>query len=86
MRLFDIDVQKLIEIIDQAKGNVYLITDDGNKLNLKSKLCQLYGVRMLLEQAKDAKISAELQMEYQEDEMLFLNYMMFKGQAPSDKK
>jgi hypothetical protein len=78
MKLFDIDVQKLINLLDKAKGNVYLVTDDGNKLNLKSKLCQMYGIRVLLEKAKDAKISAELNVENPEDELMFINYMMRK--------
>ncbi len=78
MKLYDINVQKLIELLDKAKGNVYLVTDDGNKLNLKSKLCQLYGVRALLEKAKDSTISAELSVENPEDELMFINYMMSK--------
>ena len=78
MKLYDIDVQKLIKLLDNAKGNVYLVTDDGNKLNLKSKLCQLYGVRALLENAKNSTISAELSVENPEDELMFINYMMSK--------
>ena len=78
MKLYDIDVIKLMELLDKAKGNVYLITDDGNKLNLKSKLCQLYGVRALLEKAKNSTISAELNVENPEDELMFINYMMSK--------
>lgn len=78
MKLYDIDVVKLIDLLDKAKGNVYLITDDGNKLNLKSKLCQLVGIRSLLEQAKNSTISAELSVENPEDELMFINYMMSK--------
>lgn len=78
MKLYDIDVVKLIDLLDSAKGNVYLVTDDGNKLNLKSKLCQLYGVRTLLESAKNSTISAELNVENPEDELMFINYMMNK--------
>ena len=78
MKLYDIDVQQLIRLLDDAKGNVYLVTDDGNKLNLKSKLCQLYGVRALLEKAKDSTVSAELSVENPEDELMFINYMMSK--------
>lgn len=47
MKLYDIDIQKLLDLLDKAQGNVYLVTEDGNTLNLKSKLCQLYGVRAL---------------------------------------
>ena len=78
MKLYDIDILKLIALLDKAKGNVYLVTDDGNKLNLKSKLCQLYGVRTLLEKAKNSTISAELNVENPEDELMFINYMMGK--------
>ncbi len=78
MKLYDIDIQKLLELLDKAKGNVYMVTDDGNKLNLKSKLCQLYGVRQLLEKAKNSTISAELNVENPEDELMFINYMMQK--------
>lgn len=78
MKLFDIDVLKLMELLDKAKGNVYLVTDDGDKLNLKSKLSQLYGVRTLLEQAKNSTISAELNVENPEDEVMFINYMINK--------
>ncbi|HEX3016369.1 MAG TPA: hypothetical protein VHP31_00750 [Caproicibacter sp.] len=78
MKLYDIDIQKLIELLDKAKGNVYLVTDDGNKLNLKSKLCQLYGIRQLLEKAKNSKLSAELSVENPEDELMFINFMMSK--------
>lgn len=78
MKLYDIDILKLITLLDKAKGNVYLVTDDGNKLNLKSKLCQLYGVRTLLEKAKNSTISAELNVENPEDELMFINYMMGK--------
>ena len=78
MKLYDIDVVKLIGLLDQAKGNVYLVTEDGNTLNLKSKLCQLYGVRSLLESAKNSTVSAELNVENPEDELMFINYMMSK--------
>jgi hypothetical protein len=78
MKLYDIDVAKLIGLLDKAKGNVYLVTEDGNTLNLKSKLCQLYGIRALLESAKNSTVSAELNVENPEDELMFINYMMSK--------
>ena len=76
MKLYDIDIQKLLDLLDKAQGNVYLVTEDGNTLNLKSKLCQLYGVRALLDGAKSSKVSAELKVENPEDESMFLNYLI----------
>ncbi len=78
MKLFDMEINKLIELLDQAKGNVYLVTDEGDNLNLKSKLCQLYGVRTLLEKSKDATLSPEIKFENVDDEALFLNYLINK--------
>ena len=41
IELHKIDFQKFLEAIDQCKGNVFLVTDEGDRLNLKSKLCQM---------------------------------------------
>ena len=34
------DVNKLFEVIDSCKGKVELVTGEGDRLNLKSKLSQ----------------------------------------------
>ena len=34
------DVNKFFEVIDSCKGKVELVTVEGDRLNLKSKLCQ----------------------------------------------
>ena len=34
------DVTKFFEVIDSCKGKVELVTGEGDRLNLKSKLCQ----------------------------------------------
>ncbi|MDY4668769.1 MAG: polya polymerase [Oliverpabstia sp.] len=34
------NVDKFFEIVDNCKGKVELITGEGDRLNLKSKLCQ----------------------------------------------
>ena len=62
MKLYDIDIQKLLDLLYKAPGNVYLVTE--------------YGVRALLDGAKSSKVSAELKVENPEDESMFLNYMI----------
>ena len=42
--LHKIDFGKFIEALDQCKGNVWLVTEEGDKLNLKSRFCQLLGI------------------------------------------
>ena len=44
----DMDIEKFMNAVDSCKGNVYLITDEGDKLNLKSKFCQLIGLTHLI--------------------------------------
>lgn len=34
------DVKKFFEVVDSCKGKVELVTGEGDRLNLKSKLCQ----------------------------------------------
>ena len=34
------DIRKFFEVIDQCTGRVELVTGEGDRLNLKSKLCQ----------------------------------------------
>lgn len=79
MKLYHIDVAKLTRLLDRAKGNIYLITEDGNTLNLKSRMCQLYGVNMLLEKTKKSTVTAEINVENPEDELMFIDYSMSKA-------
>ena len=42
MKIKNIDnPEEFLKVIDSCQGKVELITDDGDRLNLKSKLCQL---------------------------------------------
>lgn len=49
VELHKIDFKKFIEAVDQCKGNVWLVTDEGDKLNLKSRFCQLIGIAKIVE-------------------------------------
>ena len=53
--LHNIDVSKFLNVLDTCKGNVYLVTREGDHLNLKSKLCQLIGLTQLIEGGKIAE-------------------------------
>ena len=47
MDLHNIDVTEFLDVLDTCEGNVYLVTNEGDRLNLKSKLCQLIGLTKL---------------------------------------
>lgn len=59
--MHDIDPKAFIAALDDCKGKVMLITDDGDQFNLKSKLSQLAGIVKLIEGGKlvEAKIVCE---------------------------
>ncbi|MDF1496083.1 hypothetical protein [Caproiciproducens sp. CPB-2] len=41
LQLHDVDVPAFLKVLDQCEGNVFLVTREGDHLNLKSKLSQL---------------------------------------------
>ncbi len=69
-------------MLDQCKGNVYLVTREGDHLNLKSKLSQLVGLTKLIEGGKIAQ--AYIICENPEDESKLFRFNLFgdKGTEP----
>ena len=57
MDLHNIDVTEFLDVLDTCEGNVYLVTNEGDRLNLKSKLCQLIGLTKLVEGGRIAVAS-----------------------------
>ena len=43
--------EEFLKVIDSCTGRVELITDDGDRLNLKSKLCQLVSLSTIFSSA-----------------------------------
>ena len=54
LSLHNIDVTAFLAVLDTCEGNVYLVTKEGDRLNLRSKLCQLVGLTKLIEGGKIA--------------------------------
>ena len=42
------DVSAFSEVLASCKGDVYMVTPEGDRLNLKSKLCQMLGFTSLI--------------------------------------
>ncbi len=76
MKLYDINVHAFITLLEQAKGNIYLVTDDGVYFNLSSKLSQLYCIRMLLEGNNGEGVSPEIKIEDKDDAIMFQQYLL----------
>lgn len=45
----NVEVSKLMQALDACKGDVMLITEEGDRFNLKSKLSQITGIMKLIE-------------------------------------
>ncbi|MBQ6569583.1 MAG: hypothetical protein IJL87_04950 [Clostridia bacterium] len=74
--LHDIDVHAFLRVLDTCKDDVYLITDEGDKLNLRSRLCQLIGLAKLIEGGKIAK--ASVICNNMEDESKLFRYNLYR--------
>ena len=75
INLHDIDVTKFLE------GNVYLITSEGDRLNLKSKLCQLVGLTKLIEGGKIAEACIYCDNKNDESKLFRFNLLGDTGNA-----
>ena len=49
MELRNVDFRDFMKVVDKCSGPVFLLTEEGDKINLKSKLCQLAGIFLLIE-------------------------------------
>ena len=76
LELHDIDVPGFLKVLDTCRGNVYLMTREGDKLNLKSKLCQLVGLTALIEGGKIAE--AFVMCEKESDESKLFRFNLYK--------
>ena len=70
IELHDVNVPEFLKELDSCKGNVYLVTREGDRLNLRSKLCQLVGLTQLIEGGKIAEAFVECD-DPEDDSKLF---------------
>lgn len=66
--------QEFFETLNKCKGSVELVTSEGDRLNMKSKLCQYITLTQMF---KDATIEeVELIVSEPEDMALLLSYLV----------
>lgn len=80
IELHNIDFEELIKAIDLCKGDVYLETEEGDVLNLKSKLCQMIGLSTVLSNT-EIKV-AKIHCTNQEDETMLFRFNLY-GEMPN---
>ena len=73
LNMHDVNVSEFLAVLDTCEGNVFLVTRDGDKLNLKSKLSQLLGLTQLIEGGKIADASIVCENKNDESKLFRLN-------------
>ena len=72
------DVDRFFEVVDHCKGKVELVTGEGDRLNLKSKLCQYVSLATIFN-GGEAEIPELEIVAYAEDEIKNLITFMMQG-------
>ena len=74
LSLHDVDVAEFLAVLDTCEGNVFLVTNEGDRLNLKSKLCQIVGLTKLIEGGKIAEASIIGENKNDESKLFRFNF------------
>ena len=48
VNISETDLEGFIKALDKCSGNVYLVTDEGDKINLKSQFCRIIGLHHII--------------------------------------
>lgn len=66
--------QRFFDVIQHCKGRIELVTSEGDRLNLKSKLCQYIALTQMF---KDARIDdVEIVVSEPDDIALLLDFLV----------
>lgn len=79
MKLMNIDVNRLDElfaIIDSCKGKIELVSEEGDRINMKSKLSQYVSLANIFSAGAEVINQLELIAEEPEDTAKLVRFMM----------
>ena len=80
--IHDLNIDDLIKTVEACAGEVYLETEEGDLLNLKSTFCRIIGLAKILEGAKISQ--AYIRCTDIEDETLFFRLNLYH-EVPESK-
>ncbi len=81
LKLHNLNFDEFIKALDLCKGDVFLETEEGDVLNLKSKLCQIMGIANILNNATVSE--ATIRCTNSEDETLLFRFNLY-GEIPEE--
>ena len=68
------NVERFMEVVDQCQGKIELVTSEGDRLNLKSKLCQYLALSKIYSEAKIDEI--EIVASEPDDVKILFEYLV----------
>ena len=68
------NAQEFFKVVDDCKGRVELLTGEGDRLNLKSKLCQFMSMTQIFSRADELHL--EIVASKEEDLQKICKYLM----------
>lgn len=71
------DINKFFDVVEQCKGRVELVTGEGDRLNLKSKLCQYVSMANIFSNGEIPEL--EVVAYEKEDIDSLISFMMNNG-------
>lgn len=75
MKLYNLkDINGFFDIVNSCKGKVFIVSSEGDRLNLKSTLTQYIAFSNLFSNPDIAEL--ELEVENSDDAKRFLNFMI----------
>ena len=75
MDMRNFDLKEFMKVLDTCEGEVFMVTDEGDRLNLKSTLSQLLGFSALIEGGTVTK--ARIECTNKEDERKLFRFNLF---------
>ena len=80
MKLYNItDIDAFFNLVDSCDGGVYLVSTEGDKINLKSKLCQYLAIAKIFSSDYIKELSLDIRDE--KDTEKLLSFMMSGNRA-----
>ena len=71
------DIDKFFEVVDRCSGKVELVTGEGDRLNLKSKLSQYVSIANIFSNSEMPELEI---VAYEPDDIERLTEFMLKGE------
>lgn len=75
LNIQNMDLTAFTTALDRCKGQVWIVSEEGDKINLKSKLSQLVGISNIIKGATLTDV--DLICELKEDELTLIDFLMY---------